>query len=147
MTNETLDGNIDLMCKNVSSLFEGKAKDFFWRHHKIVRQIIWESLCSALRKQYKEDRYDGGIEELIRQRKQENNESFDSFFNAINVFLDELERPLSNSRLVRILRNNSRPEIRHEILNVDIFCVSHLREVCRKRETFLEDAKRSHLEK
>jgi len=144
MTNETLDGNFELMCKNVSSLFEGKAKDFFWRHHKTVRQINWESLCSALRKQYKDDRDDGDIEELIRQRKQENNESFDSFFNAINVFLDEMERPLSNSKLVRILRNNLRPEIRHEILNVDISCVSHLREVCRKRESFLEDVKRSH---
>jgi len=45
---------------------------------------------------------------------------------------------------VRTLRNNLRPEIRHEILNVDISSVSHLREVCCIRETFLEDVKRSH---
>jgi len=102
MTNETLDGNFKLTCKNVSSLFEGKVKDFFWRHHKTVRQIYWESLCSALRKQYKDDRDDEDIEELLRQRKQENNEPFDSFFNAINVFLDKMEKPLSNSKFVRI---------------------------------------------
>jgi len=64
--------------------------------------------------------------------------------NAINVILDEMERPLPNSKLVRILRNNLRPEIRHEIINVDISCISHLRKVCRKRETFLEGVKRSH---
>ncbi|KAH8351780.1 hypothetical protein KR084_012893, partial [Drosophila pseudotakahashii] len=48
------------------------------------------------------------------------------------------------SKLVRILKNNLRPEIRHEILNVDITCVSHLREVCRRRESFLEDVKRTN---
>jgi len=67
MTNITLDGNFELMCKNVSSIFEGKAKNLFWRHHITVRQINWESLCSALYKKYKDDRDDGDIEELIRQ--------------------------------------------------------------------------------
>ncbi|KAH8315350.1 hypothetical protein KR059_005688, partial [Drosophila kikkawai] len=41
-----------------------------------------------------------------------------------------------------VLRNNLRPEIRHEILNIEINPVSDLREICRRREAFLADVKR-----
>ncbi|KAH8274495.1 hypothetical protein KR026_010750, partial [Drosophila bipectinata] len=47
-------------------------------------------------------------------------------------------------KLVRILKNNLRPEIRHELLNVDISSVSELRETCRRREAFLDDVKHAH---
>ncbi|KAH8292928.1 hypothetical protein KR044_009166, partial [Drosophila immigrans] len=62
----------------------------------------------------------------------------------ISILIDQLERPWSPVKVVRIIKNNLRPEIRHEILNVEIRTVSELREICRRRETFLEDVKRSH---
>lgn len=45
---------------------------------------------------------------------------------------------------MRVLKTNIRPEVRHEILNIDISSVSELRENSRRREAFLEDVKSSH---
>lgn len=59
------------------------------------------------------------------------------------MLLDQLERPLSPQKIVRLLKNNLRPEIRHELLYIEIKTVSELRDICRRRETFLEDVKRS----
>ncbi|KAH8320323.1 hypothetical protein KR067_013070, partial [Drosophila pandora] len=49
--------------------------------------------------------------------------------------------------LIEILRRNLRPEIRHEILNITVGSISRLREICRKRECFLEELKREQVYK
>ncbi|KAH8345415.1 hypothetical protein KR084_007317, partial [Drosophila pseudotakahashii] len=45
--------------------------------------------------------------------------------------------------IVETLRRNLRPEIRHELLNVPILSVAKLREVCRRRENFLEEVRKN----
>ncbi|XP_039226694.1 uncharacterized protein LOC120320615 [Drosophila yakuba] len=142
LTRETLDNNVDLLCKHASVLFEGKANEFYWRYHKAHGDIQWNSFCTALRLQFRDSRDDCDIEELIRNSKQKQNESFDSFYDTISGLVDQLEHPWTTSKLIRVLRNYLRPEIRHEILNIDIKTVSDLRQICRRRETFLADVKR-----
>ncbi|XP_044574087.1 uncharacterized protein LOC116655403 [Drosophila ananassae] len=144
LTHKTLDGNFAVLCRNVSVLFEGKATEFYWRYHKSVAEVRWDRLCSALRLQFRQNRDDVDVEELIRNRKQKPNESFDAFYDSANVMIDQLQTPWSTRKLVRILKNNLRPEIRHEILNVEAVTAQELREICRRREAFLEDVKRSH---
>jgi len=58
--------------------------------------------------------------------------------------VDQLEVPWSARKLVRVLKNNLRPEIRHEILNVEIRTVTELRETCRRCEVFLDEVKKTH---
>jgi len=94
--------------------------------------------------QFRQKRDDIDIEELIRNRKQKPSKTFDSFYDSLNILVDQLEIPWSSRKLVRVLKNNLRPEIRHELLNVDISTVSELRETCRRREAFLDDVKRAH---
>lgn len=79
LTAQTLQGNFELLCGNASSLFDGKANDWFWRYHRSVKTIHWAELCRALREQYQDSRTDIDIRELIRERKQKSNESFDCF--------------------------------------------------------------------
>lgn len=64
-TRQTLNGNFNLLCRNISVLFEGKANDFFWRYHKANGEILWETFCTALRLKFRQSRDDGDIEELI----------------------------------------------------------------------------------
>ncbi|KAH8350808.1 hypothetical protein KR084_007984, partial [Drosophila pseudotakahashii] len=45
--------------------------------------------------------------------------------------------------VVEILKRNLRPEIRHEILNIPVQSVEGLRAQCRRRESFLEDVRKS----
>lgn len=144
LTAQTLKGNFDLLCRNASSLFDGKASDWFWRYHRSVSSITWPGLCTALRQQYRDSRTDVDIRELIRDRKQKPNETFDSFYESIVHLTDRLNEPLPDRTLVEILRRNFLPEIQHEMLNMQIFSVEHLRDTCRRREFFIQDMRRKH---
>lgn len=144
LTYQTLQGDFDLLCRNVSSLFEGKAADWFWRYHRSVSSVSWNDLCRALRQQYSDSRSDIDIRELIRDRKQKPGESFDNFYESVVELTDRLKEPLSSGMLVEILRRNLIPEIQHEILNLKITSLQELRDICRKREFFMQDMKRKH---
>jgi len=52
-----------------------------------------------------------------------------------------LEMPLSEKEVVEILKQNLRPEVRHSILNLQVRSVEKWREICRRREDFLEDVR------
>lgn len=144
LTAQTLQGNFDILCGNASSLFDGKANDWFWRYHRSVSSICWNDMCRALREQYQDSRTDIDIRELIRERKQKPNESFDSFYDSIVALTDRLQTPLSDTDLVEILRRNLLPEIQHEILNLEIRSLQFLRDTCRRREFFMQDVRRRH---
>ncbi|KNE88882.1 hypothetical protein PSTG_17672, partial [Puccinia striiformis f. sp. tritici PST-78] len=144
LTRQTLGGNFDLLCNNISSLFEAKASDWYWRFHKSTREVKWENLCNALRRQFRDSRTDEDIRELIRDRKQKANEKFDTFYDSVVQLTDRLDYPMGDSELIEILRRNLLPEIQHEILNLHIGSICHLRELCRKREFFMEDMLRKH---
>ena len=58
--------------------------------------------------------------------------------------MDRLQHPLREETIIEILRRNLRPEIRHEILNLKLDSVSRLREVCRRREGFLDSVRNEH---
>jgi len=85
LTHQTLEGNFAILCRNASVLFEGKAYEFYWRYHKSVSRVQWDTLCFALRTQFREERDDVDVEELIRNRKQKTNESLDSFYDSVHA--------------------------------------------------------------
>lgn len=145
LTNQTLGGNFELLCRIASVLFDGKASDWFWRYHKSVREIKWPDLCLSLRRQFKDTRNDMDYRELIRDGKQKPGESFDSFYDSILELIDHLEQPIFELSMIEILRRNILPEIQHEILNLQIFSVAHLRDICRKREFFLQDIRKRNV--
>lgn len=144
LTKQTLNGDFEVLCRSASALFEGKASDWFWRFHRTVREVQWGNLCSALRQQYRDSRTDVDFREMIRDRKQKPNEPFDIFYDAVIDLVDRLDRPLDDKTLVEILRRNLQPEIQHEILNMSINSVGQLREICRRREFFMQDLNRRH---
>lgn len=40
LTIQTLNGNFNLLCDHISTLFDGKANDWFWRYHHSVEQTL-----------------------------------------------------------------------------------------------------------
>ncbi|XP_052837401.1 uncharacterized protein LOC128253212 [Drosophila gunungcola] len=144
LTRQTLASDFNTLCGNASILFEGKARDFYWRFHKTAPMPWgWDFLCQALRKQFRDTRSDVDIREAIRDRKQKERENFDSFYEAIMQMMDGLEVPIDEYTVVEILKRNLRPEIRHEILNLSIHSVDRLRDICRRRESFLDEVRKN----
>ncbi|XP_041565648.1 uncharacterized protein LOC108148614 isoform X3 [Drosophila elegans] len=146
LTEQTLNSKFEILASNASLLFDGKARDFYWRYHKSCNGegLDWKALCQALRKQFRDTRSDVDIREAIRDRKQKEKENFDTFHEAIVSLTDGLEVPLSEKSVAEILARNLRPEIRHELLHIQINSVGQLREICRRRESFLEDVRRNY---
>jgi len=141
LTLQTVERNFTILCSNASILFEGKARDFYWRFHKTSPVLRWDLLCQAFRKQFRNTRTDVDIGEAIRDRKQKEKKNFDSFHDTIMQMMDGLEVLLEEFTVVDILKKNLRPEIRHELLNVTIHSVDRLREICRRR--FLDEVRKN----
>lgn len=139
LTNENFNGNFDCICRNLHIVLTGKAKEWYWRYHKSIESIDWESFCAAFRRQYKDFRSSFDIREELHSRKQKPNESFESFYDAINEILDQLQTPLHDQEIIEIISRNLRPEIRHELLYVDICSLAELKKLCLKREKLLNE--------
>lgn len=129
LTHQTLEGNFPFCLQIPVCCLMARLESFtgdFTKHFQSNGVI---SYCLALRKQFRDTRTDVDIREDIRDRKQRENENFDTFYDAIVALMDELEIPLSEKSTVETQRRYVRPEIRHELLSV------------RKKDTFGRSAK------
>lgn len=140
MTTNTLSGNFDVLCRYIHILFDGKALSWFWRFHRQNDGLLaWSTLSGSLRKQYGQVSNDSDIRDDIRRRKQKYNENFDEFAEAIVILADRLRTSLSEDELCEEIKRNLRPEIRHELLHLEISSVSDLRKAVRRHEKFVRD--------
>ncbi|XP_036346641.1 uncharacterized protein LOC118755957 [Rhagoletis pomonella] len=139
LTNTTLRGDYHSLCQNVHILFEGKAKRWFWRYHHSVRELDWVDICEDLRKNFKDFRTDFEIKESIRNLKQKSGESFENYLDHILSTADSLKHPLSDREMVEIVLRNLQPEIRLELLHLELNSISDLRKACRRRENLVAE--------
>lgn len=134
LTLDSLAGDFRLLGDHCHILFTSKAKEWYWRYRSSVDKINWEDLCRALKSYFSIHLSDLDIREMIRDRKQNANESFDDFHHSILQLCDRLRGPLSEPELTEILRRNLRPHLRKELFYLQIDNVSHLRHLVLRRE-------------
>lgn len=139
LTVDNLNGDFNLICKNLQILLSGRAREWLWRYRKQVTCVKWEDFCQGIRSQYGDFKTSSDLREEIRNRKQKPGESFDIFFDSISAIIDRLDTPMSETETVETLTRNLRPEIRQDLLYIPIRSVSHLRQLVHKRENFLND--------
>lgn len=132
----------DLLCQHAHILFDGKARQWYWRFHRQTLGLFnWQDLCQALKKQFRETITDSDIKDDMRRRKQRANENFEDYLEVLMGMSDRLQTPISEQELVEIAIRNLRNEIRYELLHVNIPNISVLRSEVRKHEKFNEEVK------
>lgn len=139
LTTNNLGGDFELLCKHAHTLFDDRALEWFWRYHRQNNNIDWSTLTSALRVQYKSDYKDFDILEDIRRRRQKSTETFDEYVDIISSMADKLRNPMSDRDFCETILRNLKPEIRLELLHLDISNVSQLRREVRKHERFVKE--------
>lgn len=139
LTEDNFNGDFTLICKNLQILLCGRAREWLWRYRKKVNIINWEDFCQAIRSQYGDFKTSSDLREEIRNRKQKPGETFDIFFDSISAIIDRLDTPMTETETVETLTRNLRPEIRQDLLYINIRSVSQLRQLVHKRENFLND--------
>lgn len=139
LTLNNLAGDFQVLCRHAHSLFEGKALEWYWRYHRQNDDINWTDLTNAMKRQYKADYKDFDVLDDIRRRRQKANENFDEYLDVISAMTDKLKTPISDADLCEMILRNLKPEIRHELLHLNIASVANLRGAVRKHEKFMKD--------
>lgn len=139
LTNENFHGDFNIITKNLHIVLSGKAREWFWKFHKKAEIVDWYNFCDAIKLQYKDLKSPYDIREEVRNRKQKPGESFDNFFESISNIADRLPIPLPETEFIEIVTRNLRPEIRHELLYLEVRSIPELRKLVQKRECFLND--------
>lgn len=139
LTASTLDNDFSLVRKNLHSILLGKARDWYWQFHKQSPNFDWTDFCTAIRYRYKDYKSDYDIREEIRNRKQKPGESFEAFYDSITAITARLSEPIQEFDLIETITRNLRPDIRHELLYVNVRSLTHLRKLCQMRENLLAE--------
>lgn len=140
LTTIHLRGDFNLLCQHAHILFEGKARQWFWRYHRQKEGMFdWLDLCEALKKQFRDISTDIEIKDDMRRRKQRNGENFEEYLEGIMKIGDRLQAPLTDQELVDIIIRNLRTDLRYELLHINIPNIAVLRSEVRKHERFNEE--------
>ncbi|KAL7726475.1 hypothetical protein ACLKA6_001097 [Drosophila palustris] len=66
LTEDCLQGDFSIICKNLHVLLVGKARDWYWRFRKDHSEFGWSEFCEAIRRHYQDNKDDDLILEEIR---------------------------------------------------------------------------------
>ena len=136
---DSLAGDFGLLSEHSHLLFTGKAKDWYWRYRRTVPSIQWNQLCTALQGHFNDHLSDMDIRELVRERKQNFNESFEDFYTDILQICDRLRTAIPDVELIEILRRNVRPHMRKELFYLQINSLAELRSLVLRREALAKE--------
>nr|XP_032289170.1 uncharacterized protein LOC116649963 [Drosophila virilis]XP_032289609.1 uncharacterized protein LOC116650327 [Drosophila virilis]XP_032292012.1 uncharacterized protein LOC116650924 [Drosophila virilis]XP_032295526.1 uncharacterized protein LOC116652000 [Drosophila virilis]XP_032295567.1 uncharacterized protein LOC116652022 [Drosophila virilis]XP_032295866.1 uncharacterized protein LOC116652089 [Drosophila virilis]XP_032295890.1 uncharacterized protein LOC116652099 [Drosophila virilis]XP_0 len=139
LTAQNLNGDYRLLCDNLHLLFFGKANDWFWSFHKKNPQYTWLAFCTDFRLRFEDVKDDFDLWELIRKRRQKDQETFDDFQSAIEGLVSQLSNEISEDKLVDLLKRNARTALRYELLHLKIRTRAELREEVKKHESFCRE--------
>ncbi|KAL7725208.1 hypothetical protein ACLKA6_017526 [Drosophila palustris] len=144
LTEDCLQGDFSIICKNLHVLLVGKARDWYWRFRKEHSEFGWSEFCEAIRSHYQDNKDDDLILEEIRSRKQRDGETFDSLYDDVITLVSRMAIPLDEYRLIQQLKRNLEPELRQALLYIQVHSVAHLRQLVQQRENLLgeDDFKR-----
>jgi len=126
LTDETLDSVYTAMCKHMHILFKGDARDWYWRYHKQVNQIVWCDICASLRQYYKDYRSAFMSMELIRSRKQKLGEPFFSCYENVASMIDKAAISVHEEELIKMLKKTLPPETWLKLLYQPVHSLGHL---------------------
>ncbi|KAM8718301.1 hypothetical protein ACLKA7_001001 [Drosophila subpalustris] len=102
LTEDCLQGDFSIICKNLHVLLVGKARDWYWRFRKEHSEFGWSEFCEAIRSHYQDNKDDDLILEEIRSRKQRDGETFDSLYDDVITLVSRMAIPLDEYRLSQI---------------------------------------------
>jgi len=134
LAKDTFPPNSSALTDHGYLLFSKDAHDWYWRFRRDNPNADWKAISFALRRHFNDHFSDSDIRDLIRDRKQKSNESFDPFYYDILKLCDRLSSSLTEAEFVDILRKNLKPDLRKELFFLDIKSVAQLRHLILRRE-------------
>lgn len=111
-------------------ILKGNANDWYWTFIERNPNITWDMLKMELKKCFQGPRTDEDIRSQLETRKQKYRESFTEYYHDIISMTLQLELPLTEQEIIRMIRRNMRAGLQDKLTDSNITSVDELFRKC-----------------
>lgn len=111
-------------------VLRGTAVEWYWTLIERNKEISWSALKTEIKKRFQDRRSDFDIRYQIDSRKQRPRDSFYEFYNDLISLSLQLETPLTDAEIMRIIRQNMRPGLQDRLTEVQFSNVDDMVRRC-----------------
>ena len=111
-------------------ILKGNANEWYWTFIERNPNITWDNLKVELNKCFQGPRTDDDIRSQMEGRKQKHRESFCEFYQELISMSLQLEVPITDQEIIRIIKRNMRAGLQDKLTNIDITSVDNLFRKC-----------------
>lgn len=105
----------NLLVGQLGSVLQDEAFDFYWTYRERNGNVTWSDLRRAFIYRFSDRRTQEDVWHSLEARKQRSNEPFLEYYNAILDISLSLKKPIKDSRLIRLLKDNMRPSLQSQL--------------------------------
>lgn len=124
-------------------LLRGPAQEWFWVHRRLNDVSRWCDVKKALIEQFHRFDTDLDIHRKLLARRQQNQESFDDFYNAIMKLRNQLSDAMGEKDIVSILRGNLKGAMAQLLFSVPVTGLAQFCKECRRAENLLNNQRQT----
>lgn len=99
----------------LGSVLQDEAFDFYWTYRERNGNVSWSELKRAFIYRFSDRRTQEDVWHSLDARKQRSNEPFLEYYNAVLDISLSLKKPIKDSRLIRLLKDNMRPSLQSQL--------------------------------
>lgn len=115
-------------------LVSGSAKDWFWLFVETHGLPQWPTLRLALLNRYQKARSNFEVLRDLVERKQQVNETIDSYFHVMNRLRSRLVQPIPEFDMIKIMKRNVKESVGRIVYPIAVSSVEQLRIECNEAE-------------
>ncbi|XP_075147243.1 uncharacterized protein LOC142221410 [Haematobia irritans] len=132
------------LVKDFPQLLDGIALDWYWQQRRIAPFQSWPDLKNAFLNQFRRFENEFQIQKRIMDRRQQPQESFEDFFNAVVKLRNQQRIPYSERDLVEIMKGNLKSSLASLIFPIKLHGLNHFRQEVKKAEAMLANQRQAY---
>ncbi|KAI8116933.1 hypothetical protein CVS40_11077 [Lucilia cuprina] len=130
--------------RHFHQLLSGDALEWYWMQRRLQPIYSWEELKEAVINRFRRFNSDVEIHRQIMDRRQQPQELFEDFYNAVLRLRSQQNNPIGENELIDIMKTNLRTPMAQLVFPIRIFGLSHFRTECKKAESLLQTQRQTY---
>lgn len=126
--------NLNALPLGMHYVLHGQAQDWYWIYHRDFPDSSWAAMKLAIRDQFSPLTDEFELWDQVRARKQQQNENFCQFYLAIATMVSRFDEPITEARLVNLLRSNMSLDLKRVLLYRPTNTLRELQEAAKQYE-------------
>lgn len=125
-------------------LLEGNALGWYWTHKRLYGFRSWSDIREAMLAQFRRFESEFEIQKKILERRQQAQETFEDFYNAVIALRNQQNTPYSEIDLVEIMKGNLKPSLASLMFSIRVSGLNQFRQEVRRAESMLTNQRQAY---